>query len=70
MRGVRSKPLLYVIAVGLGLAAVAVPLLLHRMPLPLRLVAGFTNLLAAFAVAMVIRQSSQPKEPAAEHSRK
>lgn len=51
-----STRILYGVTALLAVAAVAVPLLLTQMPLPLRLVAGFTNLLAAVALAMVIRQ--------------
>lgn len=48
--------ILWVATVLLAVAAITVPLLLKQMPLPLRLLAGATNLLAAFALAMVIRQ--------------
>lgn len=59
----RDKPILFVAAILLALAAVAVPLLLHQLPLPLRLISGFINLLAAFAVTTVIRQSGPKKTP-------
>lgn len=59
----RSKPIfLYLALVVLSVATIAVPLFLRQMPLPLRLVAGATNLLAAFAVAMAIRQAGKPSE--------
>lgn len=54
----RNVAVLWFVAIVLACAAVAVPLFLKQIPLPVRLVAGFTNLLAAFAVAMVIHQKT------------
>lgn len=53
----QPKPILYVIVAVLAIGALAAPLLLRQMPFPLRLLVSFGNLIAAFAVALVIRQA-------------
>ncbi len=52
----KSNRLLWCVMLFLYGAAVAVPLLMKQMPLPLRLVVGFTDLVAATSIALLLRQ--------------
>lgn len=52
-----SRSLFIVIAVFLGVAAVAAPALLTGVPWPVRAATSVSSLLGAFALAMAARQS-------------
>lgn len=59
MEGKGSTVTLWAVMVVLAIAAIALPWLLLRMPLPLRVVVGFTNFTAAAALGLVLWQRSR-----------
>ena len=51
-----STRVLVIVMLLLFAAAIAVPLLLKQIPVPLRLAVGFTDLFAVIGIAMILRQ--------------
>jgi hypothetical protein len=54
-----------ILATGLGVGGLAVLAFLGRIPLPLRLAVGLTDLIASAVLFVVVRQKFGPPPPAA-----
>jgi len=52
----KSNRVLWIVMIFLYFAAIAVPLLMTRMPWQLRFVVSFTDLVAATSIALLLRQ--------------